>query len=289
MNTNRYSLNELCRILNVSRSGYIYWLNHYESSTEKKAEFLREVITVYAEFKGIYGAKKLRNELADKGIICSRQAVSRALRILGLKSIVITHFKRRTNTIKEGEKALIVNLIKGLEVTRINQVWTTDITYIQTKDEGTFFLITFIDLYSKRVLAWGLKEKQRSEDIIEVLKVAIEIRKPEAGLIIHSDKGSQYRSREYRNFLSQNNIIPSYTSLNHSCDENAAQESFHSLLKKECVYQRTLHTYSEAFQCISDYIDNFYNPVRQHSAISFLSPANFEASLPFPPISLSDF
>jgi len=174
------------------------------------------------------------------------------------------------------EKLLIVNLIKNLEVNRINQVWTTDITCIKTVKEGTFYLISFIDYYSKRVVGWSLNEKQTADDIIETLKTTVKARKPDAGLIIHSDKGSQFRSYKYREELRKNNFLFSYTSLNHSCDENAAQESFHSLLKKECIYQTKPKTFREAYTMIFNYVENFYNLVRIHSSINYLSPYEFE-------------
>lgn len=176
------------------------------------------------------------------------------------------------------EKQLIINLIKGLDINRINQVWTTDITYIKTQKEGTFYLITFIDLYSKMVVSWGLATRQTSDEIISVLKVAIAYRAPSPGLIIHSDKGSQFRSKKYRDILSKNNFLFSYTSLGHSCDENAAQEAFHSLIKRECIYITKPCSYNHAYALIDEYI-NFYNYKRIHSSINYLSPGDFENSL----------
>ena len=278
MKCESYSLNEICKLIGIPRSSYLYWEKTYDASIEKQADFVREVAVIYAKHKGIYGAPKIQKELAYKGVVCSVSKVSRSMRILGTKSVVTTRFQRKTNALKEGEKKLIVNLIKDMETTRINQVWTTDITYIKTKD-GTFFLITFIDLYSRKVVAWGLKKAQKTKDILEVLKQALQSRKPEPGLIIHSDKGSQFRSAMYREFLSKNKLLPSYTSLNHSCDENANQESFHAQLKKECIYQKKIATFIEARYYIDDYINNFYNPVRLHSSIGYLPPVVFESSL----------
>lgn len=198
------------------------------------------------------------------------------MRLLGVRSIVSEKFRPKKSGLSEEEKTHIINLIKGLKVNRINQVWTTDVTYIKTTKNGTFYLITFIDYYSKRVVSWDLTERQTSADVIKILKMAIEKRNPQPGLIIHSDKGSQFRSHKYREELSKNNFLFSYTSLNHSCDENAAQEAFHSLLKKECIYQIKPKTYNEAYAMIYRYIENFYNSVRIHSAIDYLSPCEFE-------------
>ena len=199
--------------------------------------------------------------------------------LIGIKSIVSKHFPKKISRITSSEKLLLVNLIKDLDITHINQVWTTDITYIKTINEGTFFLISFIDYYSKRVVSWGLFSDQKTDKIILVLSKAISSRHPSPGLIVHSDKGAQLRSKVYRNFLCKHNFIFSYTSLNHSCDENAAQESFHASLKKECIYQKKIYTFEDAYREIYNYIEGFYNPSRVHSSIGYLSPIEFENSL----------
>ena len=199
--------------------------------------------------------------------------------LIGIKSIVSKHFPKKISRITSSEKLLLVNLIKDLDITHINQVWTTDITYIKTINDGTFFLISFIDYYSKRVVSWGLFSDQKTDKIILVLSKAISSRHPSPGLIVHSDKGSQLRSKVYRNFLCKHNFIFSYTSLNHSCDENAAQESFHASLKKECIYQKKIYTFEAAYREIYNYIEGFYNPSRVHSSIGYLSPIEFENSL----------
>ena len=199
--------------------------------------------------------------------------------ILGIKSIVTKRFPKKISRITDKEKSLIINLIKDLNITRLNQVWTTDITYIHTINDGTFYLISFIDYYSKKVVSWGLYDNQKTDKLIILLKKAIINRNPSPGLIVHSDKGSQMRSKLYRDFLKQHNMVFSYTSLNHSCDENAAQESFHSLLKKECLYQKKIYSFEDAYREIYNYIEGFYNPIRIHSSIGYLSPNNFEKKL----------
>lgn len=121
--------------------------------------------------------------------------------ILGIRSIIYKKFPKKKSRITNKEKLNIVNLIKDLNITHINQVWTTDITYIHTITEGTFYLITYIDYFSKKVVAWGLFDNQKTEAIVQVLKKAVKVRKPNPGLIIHSDKGAQIRSKLYRSFL----------------------------------------------------------------------------------------
>ena len=200
------------------------------------------------------------------------------MKTLGIRSIVSKKFPHRKSYITDNEKSLIVNLIKDLDIIKLNQVWTTDITYIKTINEGTFYLISYIDYYSKKIISWGLFENQQTDKLIKVLQVAINKRKPNPGLIIHSDKGSQMRSNLYRQFLNNHNLIFSYTSLNHSCDENAAQESFHASLKKEKLYQMKLYSFEDANKAIYDYIEGFYNPIRIHSSIGYFSPIEFEKS-----------
>lgn len=271
-----YPLNTICNVLNVSKSAYLYWLNIEINNHNITIKFYQDIIKIYSNSKGIYGAPKITAILNNKGITCSISKVSRAMKTIGIKSIVHKRFPKKISKITDDEKSLIINLIKDLNVTHLNQVWTTDITYIQTINEGTFYLISYIDYYSKKVIAWGLFDRQRSDEVILVLKQAVKKRKPNPGLIIHSDKGSQMRSKVYRTYLIDNNFAFSYTSLNHSCDENAAQESFHSLLKKECLYQQKIYTKEQAYRLIYGYIEGFYNPIRIHSSIGYLSPDNFE-------------
>lgn len=238
--------------------------------------FYQYIIKIYSESNGIYGAPKITAILNNNNLSCSVSKVSRAMAIIGIKSIVSKHFPKKISHITDEEKLLINNLIKGLDINHLNQVWTTDVTYIKTITEGTFYLISFIDLYSRKVIAWGLFENQKTDKIISVLKQAIKKRNPSPGLICHSDKGAQFRSKDYRKFLKINNLIFSYTSLNHSCDENATQESFHASLKKEHLYLKNIYTFEDAYREIYNYIEGFYNPIRIHSSIGYLSPDDFE-------------
>lgn len=246
---------------------------------EFKTLFFQQIVNIYSSSNGIYGAPKITSILNKNSVTCSVSTVSRAMAILGIQSIVVKNFPKRRSTLTNEEKKLIVNLIKDLNITHLNQVWTTDITYIQTINEGTFYLISFIDYFSKMVVAWGLFDNQKTDKIIFVLKKAIHKRKPNPGLIVHSDKGSQMRSKSYRAFLKKHHLVFSYTSLDHSCDENAAQESFHSLLKKECLYQTKIYTFEDAYREIYNYIEGFYNPIRIHSSIGYLSPSDFEKQI----------
>ena len=132
------------------------------------------------------------------------------------------------------------------------------------------------DQFSKKVVAWNLARNQKTVEIETAFLKAYKTRKPSPGLICHSDKGPQFRSKIYRKLLIEHNCIYSYTELNHSCDQNAAQESFHATLKKEWLSTRKLYHYEDAYKEIFDFIEGFYNPKRLHSSIGYLSPAEFE-------------
>ena len=266
-------------MLNINKSSYLYWKKNSYNNNFKRIEFYCYIIQVYSHYNGIYGSPKITIILNNMGICCSCSKVAKAMHFLGIRSIVSKKFPKKISRITDAEKLLIVNLIKDLNITHLNQVWTTDVTYIKTINDGTFFLITFIDYYSKKVVAWGLFSNQKTDKIITVLKNAINSRHPSPGLIIHSDKGAQMRSKDYRSFLSKHNFIFSYTSLNHSCDENASQESFHASLKKECLYQKNIYTFEDAYREIYNYIEGFYNPIRIHSSIGYFSPIQFEKNV----------
>lgn len=263
----------------MNKSSYLYWLNTSSINISNHINFLHSIIKIYSESNGIYGAPKIAFILNNNDFPCSISRVSRAMKLIGIKSIVSKNFPKKKSKITNEEKSLIINLIKNLDINHLNQVWTTDITYIKTINDGTFYLISFIDYFSKKIIAWGLFDNQKTDKLIIVLKKAIISRQPSPGLIIHSDKGAQMRSKIYRTFLKKYNLIFSYTSLNHSCDENAAQESFHSLLKKECLYIKKIYTFDDAYREIYNYIEGFYNPIRIHSSIGYLSPSDFEKKL----------
>jgi len=217
--------------------------------------------------------------LHKEGIFISQKKVSNEMRFLNIASIHSEKFPVRKSSMTAEERALIHNLILNLNITHINQVWTTDITYIKTQYDGTLYLISFMDLFSRRIVGWCLSRSQKAVDVEIALRDAIKKRKPLPGLIIHSDKGSQFRSKLYRKILAKNQFLYSYTELNHSCDQNANQESFHATLKKEWLSTRPLYYFEDAYRTIFDFIEGFYNPFRIHSSIGYLSPIEFEKSI----------
>lgn len=217
--------------------------------------------------------------LRKEGIKISQKTVWKYMVILGLQSSVFSNFRPKASSLTESEKSLIENLIKDFPLNNINQVWVSDITYIKTKNDGTVYLASIMDLFSRRIIAWKVSKNMKQDLVIDVFNSAYKFRNPSNIVIVHSDKGSQYRAFLYRQTLIKHNCIFSYTSLNHSCDENANQESFHSLIKKEHLYQKDLFNINDVIRECQDYIEGFYNSKRIHSALNYLSPIEFEKQL----------
>lgn len=234
---------------------------------------------IYEDSNRIYGSPKITHILRKEGFKISQKTVWKFMNILGIKSSVFTSFSKQKSTLTDSEKRLIENYIKDFPLTSINQVWVCDITYIKTKYDGFVYLASIMDLFSRKIIAWKVSDNMKKDLIIDVFNMAYSSRKPIGIVIVHSDKGSQYRSKLYRKVLVKHNCIFSYTSLNHSCDENANQESFHSLIKKEHLYQLDLFTIDDVKRECFKYIEGFYNPKRIHSSLNYLSPIEFENQL----------
>lgn len=276
-----YSIDAQCKALNISKNSFYHWVRTHQAKLDKRAHLLIQILQVFWDSKGTYGAPRITIELKKKGIHVSKKKVAKEMHFLNIASIHSSKFPKRLSTMTAEECALIHNLIKDLKITHINQVWTTDITYIHTLHDGTLYLITFMDLFSRKIVGWTLSRSQKAVDVEVALRDAIKKRKPLPGLIIHSDKGSQFRSKLYRKILAENGFLYSYTELNHSCDQNANQESFHATLKKEWLSVRPLYYFEDTYKTIFDFIEGFYNPIRIHSSLGYVSPVSFEKSLIF--------
>lgn len=269
----------MCKVLNVSRNAFYNWLHNYNKKIDNFISISTKILDIYWDSKGIYGSPRITAILNSLGIKITQKTVRKYMKILGIESIHTSKFPCRKSSMTQEEKLLINNFYKNLVLTRLNQVWTTDITYIHTKYDGTLYLISFIDQFSKKVVGWYLSKSQKTDVVIIAINLAIKNRKPLPGLIVHSDKGSQFRSKLYRKLLTENRFVYSYTELNHSCDQNAAQESFHASLKKEWLSTRILYYYEDAYKTIFKYIEGFYNPKRIYSSIGYISPIEFENRL----------
>ncbi len=265
----------MCNVLNVSRASFYHYF-YYSDNNNNKAKLLIRIAQIYYDSKKTYDVPRIRTILCREGLNISIKTVSKYMNLLGLKSIVYPNHPMSKNKLSDDEKSLIINKIKGLNIIRPNQVWTTDITYIKTSEEGFVYLSSIIDLYSRKVIAWNVDRHMKKELVIKTLLTAFKNRCFPIGVIIHSDKGSQYRSHAFRELVVQNNCLYSYTSFHDSCDENANQEPFHASLKKEWLYRTSFNTLNDVKRAVFEYIEGFYNNNRIHSSLGYLSPIQFE-------------
>lgn len=271
-----FSVSLMCEVLNVSRASFYHYFFYSTNDSSKKIELMIRIAEIYYESKKIYGAPRITAVLHKEGHIISVKTVGKYMKLLGIQSIISEKFKNKKNKMSDEEKSLIVNLIKDLDITHLNQVWITDITYIKTKEEGWVYLSSIIDLFSRKVISWNVGRNMKKELVITTLENAFKTRNYPTNVIIHSDKGSQYRSHSFRKLVISNHCLFSYTSLNHSCDENANQESFHASLKKEWLYHQTFNTLEDVERAVFEYIEGFYNTNRLHSSLGYVSPNDFE-------------
>ena len=237
------------------------------------------MLDIYDKSYGTYGSPRLTYAIRKEGIIVSRKTVHNYMKELNICSIVHKKFRYKKTCFKDYEYMKLKNFAKDKVVNDIDQVWTQDVTYIKLNDGTNAYLASVMDYYSRKVIAYELSRSMTTDLILRVLKKAYDTRKPGRGLILHSDKGAQYRSDKYKDFAYHHRATCSYTRIVFSCADNASQESFHASLKKECLYQRKPQSFEETNELIFRYIEGFYNTRRLHSSIGYKSPEAFEREL----------
>lgn len=264
----------LCRLLNVSPSGYYAWRGRGPSQRDTdELRLVTKIRAVQSETGGVYGSRRMTTELQEDGESVGRRRTQKLMRRFGLQGKAPRRF--RVTTDSNHEEPVAPNLLKqDFAVDAPNRVWVGDITYVWT-GEGWSYLAVLIDLFSRRVVGWAFGDNMRTELPLKALKRALATRQPDAGLIHHSDRGSQYASREYRGVLRRHQAAQSMSRAG-DCYDNAVAESFFASLKKERLHRRHFATRTEAFDAIADFIDGFYNPRRRHSTLGNVSPMNFE-------------
>jgi len=272
--TNIFHLNRMCYVLEVSRSGYYAWIKRPESTTEISNKDLTEkIIFIFQKSKKRYGCLRITAELHSQGIHCSKNRVRRLMKKHNITAKVKRKYKKTTNS--NHKQPVAGNLVDmKFNPVAINRYWTSDITYIWTR-EGWLYLSVVMDLWSRRIISWKADRFMDESLVTEAVSKAINTRKPDRGLILHSDRGSQYASLKLRKMLNENNILQSMSSKG-NCFDNAPTESFFATLKKELIYRGSFNTREEAKQAIFEYIEIFYNRYRRHSTLNYLSPVQFE-------------
>ena len=269
-----FGVRAMCRVLRVHFSGFYAWLK--EPLSRRALEDMRQTDLIrqaWSESGKVYGYRKLADDLRDQGERVSENRVARLASLAGILAQV--GYKRRPG--RYGGKPAVVasnTLDRQFEVEAPDKVWVTDITYIKTH-EGWLYLAVVIDLFSRRVVGWSAQPRMTTDLALQALLAAVWRRKPKGKVMIHSDQGSQFTSREWQVFLAQHNLEPSM-SRRGNCHDNAVAESFFQLLKRERVRRRTYLTRDAARQDVFEYIEMFYNPKRKHTNNGMLSPVDFE-------------
>ena len=269
-----FSVLEMCRVLEVSRSGYYRWLKRKPSQREIDNNRLdAEIREIYDSSKGRYGSPKVTRELRDRGRKVGKNRVAKRMREAGLRSKV--RRKYRVTTDSKHHFPIAPNLLdRNFTAEGPNQVWVSDITYVGSRS-GWLYLAVIIDLFSRMVVGWALSSSLCHDFVVTALKRAIRDRRPGKGLIFHSDRGVQYACTGFREELEQHEFIQSM-SRKGDCWDNAVAESFFAMMKTELIYHECYEGHQDTLHSIFEYIEVFYNRQRRHSTLGYLSPVEFE-------------
>ena len=261
-------------MMNVHPSGYYAWQRQPLSTrAQEDQRLLGQIKQCWLESGGVYGYRKIRDDLREMGETCGKHRVARLMRHEGLRSQ--TGYHRHPG--HYGGRPTVVapnHLERQFDVTEPNKVWVTDITYIRTH-EGWLYLAVVLDLFSRHVIGWSMGPRIDRELAISALLMAVWRRRPEQEVLVHSDQGSQFSSYDWQDFLRENRLKASM-SRRGNCHDNAVAESFFQLLKRERIRRKTYADREEARQDVFDYIEMFYNPKRRHSFNNGLSPVECE-------------
>ena len=267
----------MCHLLAVNRGCYYKWLKFPEPELTRENKLIASKIReVFFESRETYGTRRLKRSLLKEGLIVSRRRIQRLM--INMSLCCKTKKKFRATTDSKHSLPIADNLLsRRFNINTANTHFVGDITYIATK-EGWLYLAVVIDLFSRKVVGWAMEDNMKAELVNKALLNAIWQRKPKAGLIWHTDRGSQYASTSHRKILSQHGIKQSM-SRRANCWDNAVSESFFHTLKTELVYCCKFKTREEAKAVIFEYIEVFYNRKRMHSANNYLSPNEYEIAM----------
>jgi len=273
-NQGTFKVGRMCRLLNVSRSGYYAWLKRPKSRRRHENEKLgAKIHQIFDGSHRTYGSPRIHAELRFQGLSCGRNRVVRLMRKLGIKAKTKRRFKATTDS--KHNLPVASNLLgQDFEVAAPNKVWVADITYIPTQ-QGWLYLAVCMDLYSRMIVGWSMDSRITKSLVVDAFNMAVENRPGARGLVHHSDRGSQYASYEFQNILQSYDMLCSM-SRKGNCYDNAVAESFFHSLKTEWVHHCRYRTRQEAKTSIFEYIETFYNPKRRHSQLNYLSPADYE-------------
>jgi len=264
----------LGRVLSVSLSGFYAWCDRPPSArAQADQRLLAQIQTIHEESRGTYGAPRIHAELRAHGLRCGRKRVARLMREAALTGAQRRRYRGTTR--QEREASIAPDLVqRDFTASAPDQLWVADITYVPTAD-GWLYLATVLDAWSRRIVGWAMAGTLRTELVVDALNMAVWNRRPAVGVVHHSDRGAQYTSLTFSRRCQDAGVVPSMGSVGDAYD-NALVEAFFASLKTELLTRHTFATRSEARLALFDYIEGFYNSRRRHSALGYLSPAEFE-------------
>jgi len=270
-----FPITAMCRVLKVSRSGFYAWRGRPKCGrTQRRESLLSKIKAIHHERrKNVYGSPRVYEELQEHDVPCCKNTVAKVMKAAGIQAATAKKFKATTDS-KHGRPVAANVLNQRFEASRVNEVWLADITYVWTR-EGWLYLAAVVDLYTRKIVGWSTSNRLTADLVTRALEMAIGRQLPKAGLLAHSDRGSQYASDAYQRLLTSHGITCSM-SRKGNCWDNAPMESFFATLKKELIHLEDYTTREEARQSLFEYIEMFYNRVRRHSALGYKSPAEFE-------------
>jgi len=269
-----FPISRMCTVLGVSPSGFHAWTDRPACQRQRQdMVLLAHVRSAFKLSNGTYGSPRMTRELQDDGHPVGRRRTARLMRENGLVARQKRRFKRTTDS--EHTWPVAPNLLDQVfQAEAPDQKWGVDISYIWTQ-QGWLYLSVVLDLFSRRIVGWATSDRLHKALALSALRKALVMRQPTAGLIHHSDRGSQYCAVDYQAELRRNGISISMSGKG-NCYDNAMVETFFKTIKSELIWRTSFQTRQDAQQAIARYIDGFYNPVRRHSALDYQSPVQFE-------------
>jgi putative transposase len=273
----KYAVAQMCRQLNVSRTGYLQWRMRRPSTRATANTVLdARVAAIHAEAQQSYGRPRIVRALQTQGVAVGHERVRQSMLRQSLRPVYRRPYRVTTDSAHAKPVAANV-LARRFDGWAINRAWLADLTYIAT-DEGWLYLACVLDLGSRKVVGWSMSERMKAQLVCDALTMAYWRRKPAVGLVMHSDRGVQYASEEHRKLIDQYRMVQSMSRIA-NCWDNSPMESFFKTLKVEWVHRWRYATRAQARLDLINWIEGFYNTQRLHSSIDYRSPAVFERNL----------
>lgn len=274
LHSSDYPITKLCRFLRVSRSGYYDWLTRKPSRrAQANQQLLEHIRCIHQQSRERYGIMKCWQILLRQGIACGKHRVARLRALHGIYAKRRRRFVLTTRS-KWTRNAAPNRLARQFKTDKPNQAWVGDVTFIPTR-QGWLYLSVLLDLYSRKVVGWGMSKTNDGKLLEDCLTMALTHRKPPSGLIHHSDRGSNYTAHAFQQRLIDNNVVASM-SRKGDCWDNAVAESFFSTLKNELTHEQNFDNHQTARAAIFEYIELFYNRQRLHQTLNYQTPDEFE-------------